>query len=104
MQIIEVTRFGGPEVLALREAPDPVPGPGEVVIDVAVADTLWVETMIRQGHGRPFFGQEPPYRAGVGVSGTVLAAGDGVDAAWAGRRVIASTGEHGGYVERALVP
>jgi NADPH2:quinone reductase len=104
MRVVEVTRFGGPEVLALREVADPVAGPGEVVIDVAVADTLWVETMIRRGSGRPFFGQEPPYRAGVGVSGTVRAVGEGVDAGWIGRRVVTRTGEYGGYVERALEP
>jgi NADPH2:quinone reductase len=104
MRAIEVTRFGGPEVLALRDLPDPVPGAGEAVVDVSVADTLWVETMIRGGHGRPFFPQEPPYRAGVGVSGTVAAAGPGVDPAWVGRRVVTGTGEHGGYVDRALVP
>lgn len=104
MRIIEVTEFGGPEVLALRHVPDPVPGPGEVVVDVAIADVLWVETKIRGGHGKPFFDHQPPYRAGVGVAGTVAATGDGVDPAWRGRRVVTGTGEDGGYVERARVP
>jgi NADPH2:quinone reductase len=104
MRVVEVTRFGGPDVLVVGEAPDPTPGSGEVVIDVAVADVLWVETMIRRGKGGQYFPVQPPYRPGVGVAGTVSAIGDGVDPAWAGRRVVARTGEHGGYVERALVP
>jgi NADPH2:quinone reductase len=41
MRTALVTRFGAPEVLVTDEAPDPVAGPGEVVIDVAVADVLW---------------------------------------------------------------
>ncbi|MFD0818118.1 NADPH:quinone reductase, partial [Micromonospora zhanjiangensis] len=75
MRVIEVARFGGPEVLVPVEVPDPRPGPGEVVIDVAVADTLWVETMIRQGRGAPYFPVRPPYRPGVGVAGTVAVVG-----------------------------
>jgi NADPH2:quinone reductase len=104
VRLIEVARFGGPEVLTLGEAPDPTPGPDEVVVDVSVADVLWLETTIRRGHGGPHFPVRPPYRPGVGVAGTVSAVGTGVDPAWSGRRVITRTGEHGGYVERALVP
>jgi NADPH2:quinone reductase len=104
VRVVEVTRFGGPEVLAVVEAPDPEPGTGEVVVEVAAADVLWVETMIRRGEGGDYFPVRPPYRAGVGVAGTVAAVGPGVDQAWAGRRVVTRTGEHGGYVQRALVP
>jgi NADPH2:quinone reductase len=104
MRVVEVARFGGPAVLVAGKAPDPVPGPGEVVIDVAVADVLWVETLIRSGKGGQYFPVQPPYRPGVGVAGTVSVIGDGVDPAWTGRRVVTRTGEHGGYVERALVP
>jgi NADPH2:quinone reductase len=104
MRVVEVARFGGPEVLLVGEAPDPIPGAGEVVIDVAVADVLWVETMIRRGRGGRYFPVQPPYRPGVGVAGTVSVIGDGVDPAWTGRRIVTRTGEHGGYVERALVP
>ncbi|MEU4569150.1 zinc-binding dehydrogenase [Micromonospora sp. NPDC023956] len=104
MRVVEVSRFGGPEVLTLIEAPDPVPGAGEVVVEVAVADVLWVETMIRSGHGGRYFPVRPPYRAGVGVAGTVAAVGPDVDAGWVGRRVVTRTGEHGGYAERVAVP
>ncbi len=104
MRMVEVARFGGPEVLALTEMPDPAPGPGEVLVDVAVADVLWVETMIRRGHGGPYFPVRPPYRPGVGVAGTVSGTGADVDPSWLGRRVVTPTDERGGYLERAVVP
>jgi NADPH2:quinone reductase len=96
-----VTRFGPPEVLVPSDAPDPVAGPGEVVIDVAVADVLWVETMIRRGGGGEYFEMTPPYVPGNGVAGRVGAVGDGVDRSWLGREVVAHTGE-GGYAERVV--
>jgi NADPH2:quinone reductase len=102
--VIEVTRFGGPEVLTAATAPVPVAGPGEVVIDVAAADVIFLDAMIRSGEATGFFPVRPPYVPGGGVAGTVAATGDGVDRAWLGRRVIARTGGpggSGGYAERA---
>jgi NADPH:quinone reductase len=103
VQIIEARQFGGPEVLAPVEAPEPVAGDGEAVIDVVVAPTLFVETQIRRGWGRDWFPVEPPYVPGAGVAGYVRAVGDGVDPAWVGRRVVADT-RAGGYAERVAVP
>ncbi|MFI6103843.1 zinc-binding dehydrogenase [Streptomyces sp. NPDC051310] len=105
MRVTRAMRFGGPEVLVPGEAPEPVAGPGQVVLDVAAVDTLFVETQVRSGWGGEYFPVEPPYVPGGGVAGTVRAAGAGVDeAAWAGRRVIASLGFTGGYAERAVAP
>ncbi|GAA3389639.1 zinc-binding dehydrogenase [Cryptosporangium minutisporangium] len=104
MKVIEVAEFGGPEVLAPVEVPDPVPGPGEVVVDVAAADVLFVDTQVRQGVFD--FGVQPPYVPGDGFAGTVSAVGDEVDADWVGRRVAAYTGGFlgtGGYRERGVV-
>jgi NADPH2:quinone reductase len=103
MRIAEVTRFGGPEVLVIRDVPEPVAGPGEVVIDVAVADVLWVETRIRQGHGGDHFRVTPPYVPGNGVAGWVDAVGESVGEDWIGRRVVAHARERGGYAERVVV-
>ncbi|WP_432976151.1 zinc-binding dehydrogenase [Dactylosporangium sp. CA-233914] len=103
MRAIEVARFGGPEVLVPVDAPDPFPGPGQVLLDVTVADTLWLETMVRAGTGGAHFPVEPPYRPGVGVAGTVFTVGSGVAPQWIGRRVLARTGHAGGgYATRAL--
>ncbi|PZF99574.1 zinc-binding dehydrogenase [Micromonospora deserti] len=104
MRVIEVTAFGEPEVLALTEAPEPAPGPGEVLVEVTVADVLWVETAIRRGEGGEWFPVRPPYRPGFGVAGTVGAVGADVDPGWLGRRVVTSTDERGGYLERTVVP
>lgn len=107
MQIIEVDRFGGPEVLVPRAVPDPVPGPGQVVVRTAAADVLFLDTMIRSGSATEFFPLRPPYVPGNGVSGAVAATGADVDPGWRGRPVIAHTGEHGGtggYAGQVAVP
>ncbi|MFE2967653.1 zinc-binding dehydrogenase [Streptomyces sp. NPDC059340] len=100
MRAVQVKEFGGPEVLVPVELPDPVPGPGEVVIDVAYVDTIFVETQVRTGWGREWFRVAPPYVPGGGVSGVVGALGAGVPDEWLGRRVTSSV--TGSYAERAV--
>ncbi|MFF4354227.1 zinc-binding dehydrogenase [Streptomyces sp. NPDC001530] len=102
MRAVHVKAFGGPEVLVPVEVPDPVPAPGEVVIDVAYADTIFVETQVRAGWGRDFFPVTPPYVPGGGVSGVVGAVGPDVPAEWLGRRVVSFV--TGSYAERAIAP
>jgi NADPH:quinone reductase len=104
MRTIEVTRFGGPEVLQPRERADPVPAPGQVVVDVAAIPLLWLDTALRSGTGRDWFPLEPPYVPGNGVAGTVSATGAGVGAEWIGRDVVTDTRETGSYAERVAVP
>ncbi|MEV0620724.1 zinc-binding dehydrogenase [Nonomuraea sp. NPDC050404] len=101
MKIVEVTKFGGPEVLVAGQAPDPVAGPGQVVIGVSVVDVLSVEAQLRTGWGRDWFPAEPPFVPGTGVAGRVLSVGDGVDAGWVGRRVAAKL-SIGAYAEQAV--
>jgi NADPH2:quinone reductase len=100
MRAVQVKEFGGPEVLVPVELPDPVPGPGEVVIDVAYVDTIFVETQVRTGWGREWFRVAPPYVPGGGVSGVVGALGAGVPGEWLGRRVTSYV--TGSYAERAV--
>ena len=88
-----VSRFGGPEVLVQRDAPDPVAGPGEVRIDVRVVEVLFFDTQLRAGWGQENHPLQPPYVPGAGVGGTV---GD--------RRVVARTGSTGACAERVVVP
>lgn len=109
MRVVEVTKFGGPEVLTVRELADLEAGPGQVLIDVVAVDVLYVDTSIRAGWGREWFTVTPPYVPGNGVAGVVRAVGSGVDTTWVGRRVLAYTGENGGmtpiggYAEQAVV-
>ncbi|WP_181019517.1 zinc-binding dehydrogenase [Nonomuraea typhae] len=104
MNIVEVTRFGGPEVLQVRQAAPVSDGAGEVVIGVSAVDVMSLDAQLRTGWGREWFGTEPPYVPGTGVAGVVLATGAGVDASWAGRRVAAFLPGGGGYAERAVAP
>ncbi|MCA1655194.1 MAG: alcohol dehydrogenase, partial [Pseudonocardiaceae bacterium] len=78
MRAVMVTRFGGPEVLAVREVADPVAGDGEALIEVEAADVLFVDAAIRDGWGREWFTVSPPYVPGNGVAGVVRAVGAGV--------------------------
>ena len=103
MQIGEVTRFGGPEVIRIRDVAEPVAGAGEVVVEVAVADVLWVETAIRRGLAGDHFDVTPPYVPGNGVAGRVHAVGDGVEDRWLGRQVVAHVGERGGYAQQVVI-
>ncbi|GAA4638735.1 zinc-binding dehydrogenase [Actinoallomurus vinaceus] len=102
MRVVQVTRFGGPEVLVPGQAPDPAAGPGQVVVEVAVAGVTFVETQIRRGTDRWHARPELPYVPGGLVAGRVSSVGSQVDPAWSGRSVIAGTGETGGFAERAV--
>ena len=107
MRAIQVTSFGGPEVLALAALPAPAAGPGEVAIAVSVADVLFLDAMIRSGHYAEMFPVRPPYVPGNGIAGHVIAVGEGVDSGLTGRLVVALTGPHGGsggYASVAVVP
>ncbi|MFF3399207.1 zinc-binding dehydrogenase [Streptomyces sp. NPDC002659] len=101
MRVALVKEFGGPEVLVTAEVPDPVAGPGEVVVAVSAVDTIFVETQVRSGSFGEHFPVQPPYVPGGGIAGTVRAVGEGVDGGWLGRRVITSLGFSGGYAEQA---
>lgn len=100
MRAIQVGSFGGPDVLSLVELSDPVPGPGQVVVGMAVADVIFLDTMLRSGWGQDFFPRELPYVPGGGGAGEVLETGEGVDPAWVGRSVVVRTAV--GYAERIV--
>jgi NADPH2:quinone reductase len=99
MKAIVVREFGGPEVLKLEDAPDPTPGPGQVLIRVKAVGVNPVETYIRAGA----YARKPslPYTPGSDLGGEVAAAGPGVTRVKAGDRVYAH-GTTGGYAELAL--
>ncbi|WP_228807842.1 zinc-binding dehydrogenase [Nocardia otitidiscaviarum] len=110
MRAVEAKAFGGPEVLTVTEVADPTAGPGEVVVEVAAADVMFLDVALRSGSGVDFFPVTPPYVPGGAVAGVVRAVGAGVDASWIGRRVATATAASavgggkpvGGYAERAV--
>jgi NADPH2:quinone reductase len=107
VRVVEVTRYGGPEVLAVRDEPEPTLDRGHALIAVSVVPVLFLETQLRSGWGREWFSQRPPFVPGSGVAGTVTAVGEGVEPTWLGRRVVTDTGAHGGsggYAEEVTAP
>jgi NADPH:quinone reductase len=102
MKAVWLEEFGGPEVLVAADAPDPVPGPGQALIEVSFANITFVETMFRASGFGPFE-TELPMIPGNGVGGVVASVGVEADDRLIGKRVVASTGGSGGYAGRATV-
>jgi putative PIG3 family NAD(P)H quinone oxidoreductase len=92
---------GGPEVLEYADAPDPEPGPGEVVLEVAATAVNRADVVQRQGHYPPPEGASPIL--GLECSGTVNALGDGVEDVELGTEVCALLAG-GGYATKVAVP
>jgi putative PIG3 family NAD(P)H quinone oxidoreductase len=101
MRAVVITEPGGPEVLRLEEVPDPVPGPGEVLIEVTAAGVNRADVMQRQGHYPPPPGT-PPY-PGLECSGRIAALGPEVSGWREGDEVCALLAG-GGYAELVAVP
>jgi putative PIG3 family NAD(P)H quinone oxidoreductase len=101
VKAITLPQPGGPEALVLDDVPDPMPRPGEVVVEVVAAGVNRADVMQRQGHYDP-----PPGSSaypGLEVSGRIAQLGDGVDGWSVGDEVCALlTG--GGYAEKVTVP
>lgn len=77
MRAIVIDRFGGPEVLQLKDVPKPQAGPGEVLVRVVCAGTNPVEAKLRQNAS--WAGLKPPLILGYDVSGVIEETGPGVD-------------------------
>jgi NADPH2:quinone reductase len=100
MKAVVIHRPGGPEQLVLADMPDPVAGPGEVVIDVAYAGCNWADTQVRQGiYPHPMV---YPLVMGFEVSGRVAALGAGVTNVKIGDRVATFPEKGGGYAEKCV--
>jgi NADPH:quinone reductase len=92
---------GAPEQLVIAEVPEPDPGPGEVLVDVAFAGCNWADTQIRTGiypHARTY-----PLVLGLEVAGTVAKLGPGVSGVKIGDRVAAFLEQGGAYAQKAVV-
>jgi NADPH2:quinone reductase len=97
---MQITAFGGPEILAPTELPDPQPEPGELLVDVAVAGVNYIDTYHRSGA----YPVDLPFVLGQEGAGRVAALGPGDTGGFAvGDRVVWAN-IFGGYAERAAVP
>jgi NADPH2:quinone reductase len=102
MRAVWLKEFGGPEMLVGGDAPDPVAGVGQAMVEVVFASITFVETQFRAGRLGPFK-TELPVIPGNGVGGVVSTVGEGVDAELIGKMVVTATGGSGGYAQRAAV-
>ncbi|MFD3510246.1 zinc-binding dehydrogenase [Nocardia sp. NPDC058666] len=110
MRAVQVKEFGGPEVLEVVELSVPQPDSGEVVVDVEVADVMFLDSRLRSGWGQDYFQLSLPYVPGGAVGGVVSAVGAQVDPRWLGKRVVTQTAASGiggglpigGYAEKSL--
>src|SRR5215208_7275284 len=100
MRAAVITAHGPPEVLQVQERPDPVAGPGEVVVDVAAAGVNFADTMARVGLYPD--APKPPMVVGYEVAGIVAAVGPGADGVKEGDRVMGGT-RFGGYAAQVKV-
>jgi putative PIG3 family NAD(P)H quinone oxidoreductase len=101
MRAVVITEPGGPEVLEVREVPDPTPRANEVLIDVAATAVNRADLLQRQGNYPPPAGA-PPY-LGMECSGTIAALGEGVVGWNVGDQVCALLAG-GGYATRVAAP
>lgn len=97
----ELTGFGPPEVMVLKERPTDEPGPGEVLIDVEAAGVNFADTMIRRGE---YLRDQPlSMSPGCEAVGRIATVGEGVDLA-PGSRVAAWIEAGGAYANRVPAP
>src|SRR5271170_7096360 len=101
MKAIVVHEYGGPEVLKFEEDTDPVPGPGEVLVRVAVASVNPIDYKRRAGLTKDFYPLQVPGLIGVDMAGTVAKVGPGVEGFSAGDQVFAMADDT--YAELCVV-
>jgi NADPH2:quinone reductase len=94
MKAIRVHQFGGPEVMQLKNVPDPDPGPGQVLIYARAIGVNPVETYLRSGRNPNL---PLPYTPGTDAAGEIASAGPAVQYLRPGARVYTSGTVTGAY-------
>ncbi|GAA4382729.1 quinone oxidoreductase [Tsukamurella soli] len=99
MRAITVHEYGGPDVLQYGESPDPVAGPGQVLVRTAAIGVNFIDTYFREGR----YPTALPFVPGQEATGTVVAVGEGVAHRSVGD-VVAWSNLPGAYAELVSVP
>jgi synaptic vesicle membrane protein VAT-1 len=100
VKAVVVSRFGGPEVLGVKDVPAPRPGPGQLLIEVRAAGLNFADVLARLG---VYKGAPPrPFIPGIEVAGLIEAMGEGVTGFSPGDRVLGFCA-FGGYAEKAVL-
>jgi NADPH:quinone reductase-like Zn-dependent oxidoreductase len=100
VKAVRIQTFGDPDGMEVVDAPEPVVGPGRLLIETEAIGVGGVDAVIRRGTLGSAVSRDGMI-PGSEVAGRVIAVGDAVDPIWVGRRAWAFTGVGGGYVERA---
>jgi NADPH:quinone reductase-like Zn-dependent oxidoreductase len=101
VKAIQVAQFGGPDVLQMRDVPDPIPGPGDVLIDVKATTVNRLDLFQRNG-SRPV---QLPFTPGLEAAGVVVTDANGFHRG--GRVLTTRAGAAkggGGYASRIAAP
>ncbi len=100
MKAIQVSEFGGPEVLQVAELPAPEPGKGQVAVRLHAIGVNPVDTYVRSGT----YAQKPrlPYTPGVDGAGTIVRVGAAAGGLAPGQRVYVAGSLSGTYAEETL--
>lgn len=101
MRAAVCTRHGGPDAVELRDLPDPVPGPGQVVLDVAAAAVNFPDVLLVADRYQLHL--DPPFVPGSECAGTVRQVGPDVTDLAVGDRVTGS-GLSGCFAEQVVLP
>jgi NADPH:quinone reductase-like Zn-dependent oxidoreductase len=104
MKAAYIDKFGGPEVLQYGDLPDPVAGPGEVVVDVHAATVNAADWKFRGGEYARHSNVKFPQIPGRDFSGVVSAVGEGADLK-VGDAVfgVIAAGKEGTYCEKIVI-
>jgi len=99
MRAVQVEQTGGPEAMKVVELDDPVPGEGDLLVEVAAAGVNYIDTYQRSG----LYPKPTPFGLGLEGAGTVRALGPGTTGFAVGDRVAWSEAQ-GSYAELVVVP
>jgi NADPH:quinone reductase-like Zn-dependent oxidoreductase len=102
MKAVFIEQYGGPDVLKYGDLPDPVAGPGAVVVDVVAASVNAADWKVRLGQYKP---AKFPFALGRDFSGVISAAGQGVSDLKTGDAVfgVLDAGQEGTYAEKVAI-
>jgi NADPH:quinone reductase-like Zn-dependent oxidoreductase len=103
MKAVRFDEYGGVDVLYLADVPDPVPGPGQVLVRVKAAGTNPGEAKIRSGALHARWPATFPSGEGSDLAGVVAAIGEGVSGVTVGEEVIGFTENRASHAELVLV-
>jgi len=102
MKAVVCKEFGPPENLVVEDVDEPVPGPGQLLVDVEAAAVTFPDTLMLEDKYQ--FKTGLPYVPGTEGAGVVAAIGAGVEGWSVGDRVVGGLGTTGAFAERMVIP